>query len=138
MIGGHRGRLDVGKQFDKTTGQNKGDKYGTPSAKGHKFKDIKTKDPISKQLMMFIYKANAAPLVLKRDVLLELGGLNKNLSCPGDPGIGFDFEYSIRLWYNNYQVALAPSEFLRSHSAKGTRANSKIWNIHNGHANVTI
>ncbi|QDZ22835.1 hypothetical protein HOP50_08g53840 [Chloropicon primus] len=64
-----------------------------------------------------------------RDVFLELGGFYKNLSCPGEPGIGFDFEYSVRLWYNNFQVALMYSDFMRSHGAKaGTRANSKIWN----------
>ena len=51
----------------------------------------------------------------KRDVFLELGGFNKNLSCPGEPGIGFDFEYSVRLWYNNFQVALIYSDFMRSH-----------------------
>ena len=129
MIGGHRGRLDVGKQFDKTTGQNKGEKYGTPSRKGHKFHDIELKDPSTNIPMMFMYKVNAAPLVLKRDAFLELGGFNRNLSCPGEPGIGFDFEYSIRLWYNNYQVALAESEFLRSHTKAGTRANSRIWNV---------
>lgn len=129
MIGGHRGRLDTGKQFDKSTGQLRGVKYGTPSKKGHKFKDIALKDPKSKVKMMFLYKVNAAPLVLKRDVFLELGGFNKNLSCPGEPGIGFDFEYSMRLWYNNYQVALTETQFLRSHGkAAGTRANSRIWN----------
>ncbi|QDZ23480.1 hypothetical protein HOP50_10g60190 [Chloropicon primus] len=130
MIGGHRGRLDVGRSFDKSTGQVTGEKYGTPSRKGHKFKDITLKDPKTNLKMMFMYKVNAAPLVLKRDVFLELGGFNKNLSCPGDPGIGFDFEYSIRLWYNNYQVGLMYSNFMRSHSkAAGTRANSKIWNM---------
>ena len=129
MVGGHRGRLDVGHTFDKATGQIMGEKYGTPSRKGHKFKDINMKDPKTKMTMMFMYKVNAAPLVLKRDVFLELGGFNKNLSCPGEPGIGFDFEYSMRLWYNNFQVALMYSDFMRSHGAKaGTRANSKIWN----------
>ncbi len=28
------------------------------------------------------------------------------LSCPGHAGIGFDFEYSIRVWYHGYTVGL--------------------------------
>lgn len=30
------------------------------------------------------------------------------LSCPGEPGIGFDFEYSIRTWNLGMQVRCLP------------------------------
>jgi hypothetical protein len=40
-----------------------------------------------------------------------MGGLNANFSCPGDAGVGFDFEYAIRLWREGHSVGLADLEF---------------------------
>ena len=31
---------------------------------------------------------------------------NMNYSCIGDPGIGFDLEFSLRTWWTGYQVGL--------------------------------
>ena len=39
------------------------------------------------------------------------GGLNANYSCAGDAGIGFDFEYAIRLWKLGHSVGLAELGF---------------------------
>ena len=33
-----------------------------------------------------------------------MGMFLTDLSCPGAPGIGFDFEYSVRCWANGFQV----------------------------------
>lgn len=52
----------------------------------------------------FAAQVNAAPLVARRDAMMQLGGLQEGFSCPGDAGIGFDFEYSIHLWKAGYQV----------------------------------
>jgi hypothetical protein len=90
MLGGFRGRMDVGSRFDKSTGQLWGKKYGPH------YIPVKMVDPKSRLLYMPMYKVNAAPLVVDRRVFAELGGFNANFSCVGDSGIDFDFEYSIR------------------------------------------
>mmetsp|Transcript_594 Transcript_594/g.715 ORF Transcript_594/g.715 Transcript_594/m.715 type:complete len:666 (+) Transcript_594:440-2437(+) len=128
MVGGFRGRMDVGKRFDKGTGQMWGKKYGP------KYLPIPLKDHKLQMQYMPCYKVNAAPLFADRRVLFELGGFNANFSCVGDSGIDFDFEYSIRLWASGYEVGLG--EFRIRHGAMdkkgaasntGTRANKKKW-----------
>ena len=53
-------------------------------------------------------QVNAAPLIVRRDLLLTLGGLHPALSCPGDPGISFDFELSVRMWAEGHQASCLP------------------------------
>jgi len=113
LLGGHRGRLDCGRSglpaaVDPKRRQADGLKFGT----GHT--PIPTIDPITKQPFMFAYKVNAAPLMVRRELLLGLGGLHSALSCPGDPGIGFDFELSVRIWAEGYQVGLFEAKFDRA------------------------
>mmetsp|Transcript_13826 Transcript_13826/g.23366 ORF Transcript_13826/g.23366 Transcript_13826/m.23366 type:complete len:273 (+) Transcript_13826:113-931(+) len=126
LIGGFRGRMDVGKRFDKGTGQLWGKKYGPG------YLPIPLRDKATGMAFMPCYKVNAAPLFMDRRVFLELGGLNQNFSCVGDSGIDFDFEYSVRLWKSGYEVGL--SEFRLRHGAmdkkgdaakSGTRASKK-------------
>eukprot|EP00951_Prasinocladus_malaysianus_P027949 scaffold252838_cov42-Prasinocladus_malaysianus.AAC.1 len=50
---------------------------------------------------------NAAPLVVRRRELLAVGGFHAGLSCPGEAGIVFDFELSIRMWAHGYQQITA-------------------------------
>eukprot|EP00873_Tetraselmis_striata_P019614 jgi/Tetstr1/439878/TSEL_028286.t1 len=148
MIGGLRGRMDTGKSRDKDTNQNAGQKFGP------RFSRIKGMDPAVKVPFMFMYKAhaplllfailtqlaarfaaqvNAAPLVARRDAMMQLGGLQEGFSCPGDAGIGFDFEYSIHLWKAGYQVGLYNVNFKRpqpgSRGKAGTRSDGKKWSI---------
>jgi GT2 family glycosyltransferase len=61
--------------------------------------------------MMWMYKVNLAPLVIRRSLFAEVGGFNVNFSCPGQPGIGLDFELSIRLWKLGRHVALYDPDF---------------------------
>lgn len=128
LIGGFRGRMDVGKRFDKSTGQVWGKKYGPNYLK------IPLMDPQAGAAFMPCYKVNAAPLFVDRRVFYESGAYNLNFSCVGDSGIDFDFEYSIRMWKTGYHVALA--EFRLRHGAmdkkgsaskSGTRADKKKW-----------
>lgn len=127
MIGGLRGRLDTGKKRDKETNQNDGQKFGP------RFSRIKGYDSRAKVPFMFMYKVNAAPLVARRHAMMQLGGLQEGFSCPGDAGIGFDFEYSIHLWKVGYQVGLYDVAFKRpqpgSRGKAGTRSDDKKWNI---------
>ena len=60
---------------------------------------------------MFVYKVNMGPMMARRSLFMKLGMYHPGFSCPGDPGIGFDFEFSIRTWKAGYRVGLTPSEF---------------------------
>ena len=37
---------------------------------------------------------------------MDLGMFNMNFSCAGDPGIHFEYEFSLRTWWRDYQVRL--------------------------------
>jgi len=128
MLGGFRGRMDVGNHFDKGTGQMWGKKYGPH------YLPIPLQDKQAGVPYMPMYKVNAAPLVYDKRVFSELGGFNYNFSCVGDSGIDFDFEYSIRLWKMGYVVALTDLRLRHgamdktgAASKSGTRADKKKW-----------
>jgi hypothetical protein len=44
------------------------------------------------------------PMIVRRYHFHQLGMFSTDISCAGAPGIGFDFEFSIRAWANGYQV----------------------------------
>lgn len=46
-----------------------------------------------------------------------------NFSCPGDPGIGFDYEYSLRTWWKGYQVGTHTCRHERAYSHDGSAAD---------------
>jgi len=107
MLGGYRGRMDDGFK-KKPNNANDGSKYG---AEPHKDRLRVTKyipfhEPTLNIPFMWIYKVNMGPLMVRQSWFYHLGQFNLNFSCPGDPGIGFDFEYSLRLWNSGGQVAL--------------------------------
>ncbi|XRB17234.1 glycosyltransferase 2-like domain-containing protein [Pseudoscourfieldia marina] len=120
LLGGYRGRFDGGSITElniKMQAKNH-IKYG-PSCKN----SIPTVEPLTKIPMMLIYKVNAAPLVVRRSVFLQLGGFQLGFSCKGESGIGFDFEYSVRNWKNGYEVALWNANFRKLGGTGGTRAS---------------
>jgi hypothetical protein len=54
----------------------------------------------------------------------------QELSCPGEPGIGFDFEFSIRMWSLGQQVGLYSANWtghIGAANATGTRADEAKW-----------
>ena len=77
-------------------------------------------------------QVNAAPLVYRRDTFLQLGHFNANFSCVGEAGIGFDFEYSLRLWKHGHEVGLYYTNFIRprpgARGKGGTRSSNAAWN----------
>ena len=78
---------------------------------------------------MFVSWANIGPFVLKRDAFLSAGMFHDSYSCRGDPGIGFDYEYGIRLWRNNKEVGLQIMQFryhVGSSRASGTRSSASM------------
>lgn len=75
---------------------------------------------------MWCYKVNLAPFVVRRSLFAEVGGFNTNFSCAGNPGIGLDFELSIRLWKLGWKVGLFDPGF------KHAIGNSKSSGTHAG------
>jgi GT2 family glycosyltransferase len=113
LLGGYRGRIDDGTKQIPQQNQNDGSKYGAEPEKDRakRTKDILFKDTSVNVDFMFAYKVNLAPMLTRRSLFAELGGFNHNFSCPGQPGIGLDFELSIRMWRLGRSVGLYDSKF---------------------------
>ena len=105
LLGGHRGRMATGEMWSNLMNQIEGEKYGPG------YEMLPYNDPGTHMPFMFVYKVNAAPLLVRRSTFLQLGMFDRRFSCPGGPGIGFDFEYSVRNWYNGHSVGLYTSNF---------------------------
>ena len=126
LLGGWRGRIDDDRApFNARTNQPDGRKYGPG------LMDIPTWDEGAGVPFMFAARVNAAPLFARRRTFLQLGGFRTDLSCPGEAGIGFDFEYSLRSWFYGYQVGLFYARYRHNAAAEakesGTRANASAW-----------
>jgi GT2 family glycosyltransferase len=134
MLGGHAGRLDTSKNMEVKrqwgarsrgyrggpTWQNAGEKYGNAAGA----LPIKFLDPNTDEAFMWAYKVNSAPLIVRTDDFIRAGLFHPMFSCPGEMGIGFDFEFSIRLWKNGLGVGLYTSGFKDGLGGGGsTRSN---------------
>ena len=75
---------------------------------------------------MFVSWANIGPFVLKRDAFLSSGMFHDSYSCRGDPGIGFDYEYGIRLWRNNREARFANHAVSIPRLTVGRKRNEKL------------
>ena len=95
-------------------------------ARGRHVKQIPYADSKGRPFM-FVSWANIGPFLLRRSIFLKAGMFHTSFSCRGDPGIGFDYEYGIRLWKKKYEVGLTIMQF-RYHQgssrSSGTRASS--------------
>ena len=74
-------------------------------ARGRHVKQIPYADSKGRPFM-FVSWANIGPFLLRRSIFLKAGMFHTSFSCRGDPGIGFDYEYGIRLWKKKYEVGL--------------------------------
>jgi len=54
----------------------------------------------------------SSPMILRRSCVEDIGKLSEMYTKPGDPGILFDIEYSLRAWMNGWQVALYETKFV--------------------------
>ena len=54
----------------------------------------------------FVRFVNLGPLLIRKDVFLALGGFKQSLSRPGEPGIGLDWDLSLRAWEANWHCAV--------------------------------
>ncbi len=76
------------------------------------FKEVESGIPF-----MFCMTAYRAPLLLRRQEFLEIGGLDQTYA----PFMCDDAEASLRAWQNGYQVGFYPAEFKKGVSIGGTR-----------------
>ena len=126
LLGGFRGRMETGDAWNLSTNQMNGLKFG-PGKLASRFSDPQAKIPFQ-----FVYKVNAAPLLARRSTFLQIGMFNQQLSCPGKPGIGFDFEYSVRNWYTGHSVGLYYSQFQHQvfgRTGGGTWKDKEAWQV---------
>jgi hypothetical protein len=70
----------------------------------------------------FAYKFNLFRYIAVRSKqhILKMGGLDYGYSCRGDPGIGFDWEFSLRNWVKGYSVAIFDMGNTRQQGAAGS------------------
>jgi len=128
ILGGYRGRIDNGKKQMADLKQNNGQKFGADWKRDRMklTQALSTVDLDIKKPFMWMYKVNLAPFIVRRSLFTEVGGFNTNFSCAGNPGIGLDYELSIRLWKLGWRVGLYDPKF---HHAIG---NSKQSGTHSG------
>lgn len=89
---------------------------------------IPTTDNKANVPFMFAYKLVAGPLFYRRDVFMQTGMFMLLFSCAGDPGIHFEYEYSLRTWYYEYQAGLYTCNFkhhVGDWKSSGTRASKE-------------
>jgi len=69
------------------------------------------------------------PVLAPRASFLASGMFHTNFSCPGQPGIGFDYEYSVRMWHSGQTVGLydAGFEIAFGDKVSGTRTSAKSF-----------
>eukprot|EP00976_Prorocentrum_cordatum_P034630 704069-Prorocentrum_minimum.AAC.4 len=68
----------------------------------------------------YVYKVNASPLVVRRSTFLRLGMYHPAMSCVGESGISFDFEYSVRMWKHGYRVGIYYAHFVDFSNSRST------------------
>ncbi|KAK3280695.1 hypothetical protein CYMTET_11476 [Cymbomonas tetramitiformis] len=56
---------------------------------------------------------------------------HQDFSCRGEPGIGFDYEFSLRCWQHGYQVGLTDFNFdyQAAKGPGGTRASPAMFRL---------
>ncbi|KAK3233384.1 hypothetical protein CYMTET_56316 [Cymbomonas tetramitiformis] len=115
LIGGMTGQIQGGPNSGR---------FGKP--RGNHVKMIPIKDAKGRPFM-FVSWVNMGPFLLRRSVFLHAGAFIPSFSCRGDPGIGFDYEYGIRLWKLGFQTGLTMMNF-KMHAggsrSGGTRSSS--------------
>ena len=96
-------------------------------ARGRHVKNIPYFDSKGRPFM-FVSWANIGPFLLRRSIFLKAGMFHQSFSCRGDPGIGFDYEYGIRLWKRGFEVGLTIMQF-RYHQARGVIENKHSTDV---------
>eukprot|EP00854_Cymbomonas_tetramitiformis_P007281 gene7281-8670_t len=102
LIGGMTGQIQGGPNSGRF-GKPRGNHPRGNHPRGNHVKMIPIKDAKGRPFM-FVSWVNMGPFLLRRSVFLHAGAFIPSFSCRGDPGIGFDYEYGIRLWKLGFQA----------------------------------
>ncbi|XRA99797.1 glyco_trans_2-like domain-containing protein [Pycnococcus provasolii] len=78
---------------------------------------------------MYAPLVNMGPFAVDRSIFLKVGMFHQGYSCRGEPGIQFDFEFSLRLWKLGYRAGIMDFKmgYQASGQASGTRANRFMY-----------
>jgi hypothetical protein len=112
LLGGGSGKMDDGdkmevRQVKNVPGYTTGPMWMNLSPKyGMHFADLDFVEDKTGIPFQFMYKVQGPPLIVKRKTFLKLGMFHTGLSCPGNPGLTFEAEYSVRTWKHDYKVGL--------------------------------
>lgn len=120
VLGGHQGyELDFTEPVDRIRstrvfGFREGPEWGH-------VQEIPFADPVTGVPFMFVEGVSVGPIFYRREVFLALGGFDARFSQPGEPGILFDHDISLRAWLAGWQVALyGPAPFSKYVGGQGT------------------
>ena len=69
----------------------------------------------------FVEMINGAPILIRREALRQMGGLDLSYSPVGEPGIHYDHEICLRAWSRGFQVGWNPMPFMRFVGGSGTK-----------------
>jgi len=75
--------------------------------------DVPTRDPETGQRFVFAPCISVGPVFVRTSVFEELGGFDLGFADPGEPGMGFEVDFSLRCWKAGYRVGFTPMGFDR-------------------------
>lgn len=119
VLGGHQGYvLDLSEPIDRIRAA---DIVGF--AEGPEWSHVRAIPTVAASGVPFTYVegVSVGPIFYRRRVLQELGGFDTRFSPPGEPGILFDHDVSIRAWLAGHRVGLyGPPAFRKYVGGQGT------------------
>ena len=90
---------------------------------------------------MFLAAIASSPMILRTECVQDIGLLSTMTSSPGDPGILFDVEYSLRAWSKGWKVGLYETDLrhgVGGHSSLASDEKIRMRNEANGRARAYI
>lgn len=92
--------------------------YGNEPSYNPRNKKVQIAQRCGDSRFRFVAAIASSPMILRRSCVEDIGLLSEMTTAPGDPGILFDVEYSLRAWNsNNWTVGLYETGF--SHGVGG-------------------
>jgi GT2 family glycosyltransferase len=82
-------------------------------------KPIRTIDPNTRIPIIFMPTLSVGPIIIDREAFYDIGGFDLDYSDPGEPGIHFEADLTLRLWKNGFKVGYSNMGFYGS-SGGGT------------------
>jgi glycosyltransferase involved in cell wall biosynthesis len=71
-------------------------------------------DPETQIPIIYVPMVSVGPMIIDKRAYYNVGGFDLDFSQPGEPGIGFDGEFCLRLWANGYKVVYSNMGFYGS------------------------